>query len=86
MAFDDGPEQYDFRPSDDESELPDDVQEIVERLRDSLTHDMAIRAFRCRVGEEPSDDAELEMFMDELVAEAYNAGYEEWDEDFLVYD
>ena len=45
MSFEDGPEQYDFRPSDEESELPEDVQNIVQRLRESLTYDMALRAF-----------------------------------------
>jgi hypothetical protein len=71
-----GFEEYDDRP---------DVNEAVQRLRDTLTYDMAEKAYRIRHDEEP--DAEtLEAFMEELVNEHYNAGLDEWNDEYLYYD
>ena len=46
---------------------------------------MAEKAYRMRYGEEPEPDT-LDGFMEELVSEHFNAGLDEWDEDFLFYD
>ena len=41
---------------------------------------MASRFIRGRFRQEPPDDPEqLEMVIEELVADAYNSGYEDWD-------
>jgi len=85
--FEYGPEQYDFREPDEEVSLPSDIQAIVEHLRETLTYDMALRAYRCRSGgEDPRDDAEMELFIEELIAEAVNSEYDQWIDEFLEYD
>ena len=86
MSFEDSPEEFDFRDPDEENSLPDDVKAIVEKLRNSLTDEQAKLAYKCRIGQAPESDEELEAFIDELVTEAYNAGYEEWEDDFIDYD
>ena len=86
MSFDDDSEEFDFREPDEETSLPVEVKAIVEKLRDSLTDEQARLAYKCRIGQAPDSDAELEAFIDELVTEAYNAGYEEWDDEFIDYD
>lgn len=86
----DSPEDFDFRDSEDEDdtdELPRDIQSIVEHLRETLTHDMALRAYRCRMdGESPQDDEELEAFMEDLISEAVNDEYDTWDDAFVEFD
>ena len=62
------------------------VQRITAHLRETLTYDMAEKAFRCRNGEESTDENDLELFINELIADAVNAGYDEWDDEFLDYD
>jgi hypothetical protein len=62
-----------------------DLRQIVEHLRDTLTYDMAAKAYRCRFGKE-LDDAEYESFAEDLINEHYNAGLDEWDDDYLYYD
>ncbi|TWT77754.1 hypothetical protein Pla123a_15500 [Posidoniimonas polymericola] len=82
MTYDeDDPESYDFR--DDSESDTTEVDEVVQRLRDTLTHDMATKAYRIRFDKEP-EDAELEEFMDELVNEHYNAGLDEWTDEYLL--
>ena len=58
---------------------------MIEKLRDTLTHDMAARAYRCRHGEEIGEE-DYEWFMDELICEHYEMGFDQWDEDFLYTD
>lgn len=84
VGFQSGSEEYDFRGDEEEAERSD-IGEVVEKLRETLTHDMALKAYRMRHGSDPKDD-ELENFMEELVNEHYNAGLDEWDDDFLYYD
>ena len=62
-----------------------DVSNAVERLRATLTYDMAEKAYRIRFGEDADLD-ELEAFMEELVNEHYNAGLDEWNDEYLYYD
>ena len=83
---DDEPEQFDFQSAEQEPGLAPEVTSVVQKLKETLTYDMALRAYKCRMDQEVPDDDELESFMDELVAEAYNNGYDEWNEEFLVYD
>ena len=70
------PGEHDGRP---------DVDDVVERLRESLTYDMAEKAYRIRYGKEPGAET-LEAFMEELVNEHYNAGLDEWNDEYLYYD
>jgi hypothetical protein len=80
MPFEDGPEEFDFRDeSDDDSGIAPDVADVVDHLRDTLTHDMAMRMIPKRFGVSPADDEELEQLMEELIADAYNDGYDSWD-------
>jgi len=65
--------------------LKRDVEQIVEHLRDTLTHDMAAKAYRCRFGKE-LDDSDYEGFVDELINEHFNAGLDEWTDEYLYYD
>ena len=63
------------------------VQRISAHLRETLTYDMAEKAYRCRNdGADPTDDDDLEQFIEELVADAVNDGYDEWDDEYLDYD
>lgn len=83
-GFEDDSEAYDFR--DDEREADDsEVADVVERLRETLTYDMVLKAYRGRFGCDP-DENELEDFMEDLINEHYNAGLDEWNEDYLYYD
>lgn len=58
---------------------------IVEHLRDTITPEMAEKAYRCRFDRELSED-EYEAFVDQLITEHYNAGLDDWDEKFLFFD
>jgi hypothetical protein len=80
MPSDDAPEDYDFRDEgdDDDGDRPD-VDDIIDHLRDTLTHDMAMRMIPNRLGVTPTNDKELEELMEVLIAEAYNDGFESWD-------
>lgn len=80
IGFEDGPEQYDFRESEEEDSLPIEMQQTIEHLRETLTYDMALAAYRNRLDEEPEDDEDLEAFMESLIADAVNAGCEDWSE------
>ena len=62
-----------------------DLKRAVEHLRETLTNDMAEKAYRCRYGEDP-DDSVLDEFIEELINEHYNAGLDEWDDEFLYTD
>jgi len=62
-----------------------DVERVVQHLRETLTYDMAEKAYRCRHGKAP-DDSELDDFIDELINEHYNAGLDEWNDEYLYYD
>lgn len=75
-------EEFDlYGDSDEEEGLPFHVADVVEYLRETLAPDMAERFIRNRFGQEPPDDPDqLEMVIEELIADAYNAGYEDWDE------
>ncbi len=79
--YDDEPDAYGLGDDDNSSKF----ENIVQHLRDTLTYDMALKAYRIRYEKEP-DDGELETFMDELVAEHYNAGFDEWSDEYLYYD
>ncbi len=50
-----------------------DTDEVVARLRETLTYDMAQKAYRMYYECDCPDD-ELESFMNESVNEHYNAG------------
>lgn len=84
---DDDVEGFDLREddADDADANRPDVEEIVQHLRDTLTADMAIRAYRIRYERDPGPK-ELEDFMEELISEHYNAGQDEWSDDYLYYD
>ncbi len=62
-----------------------DFEQVVEHLRETLTYDMVAKAFRCRYGEE-LDEADYESFAEELINEHYNAGLDEWNDEYLYYD
>ena len=77
MSFEE--DDYDFYDDDEES-LSEDVSDIVDHLRETLTHDMAMRIIPNRFGVTPANDEELEQLMEELIADAYNDGYNSWDD------
>lgn len=80
MPFEDGPEEFDFRnDDDDEVRLSPEINSIVEHLRETLTYDMAHRMIPNRFGVTPTDDVELERLMEELIADAFNDGYDSWE-------
>lgn len=80
-------EDSDEEATDEESEPTEagQVSEVVDRLRETLTYDMAAKAYRSRHGADPDDD-DLESFMEELVNEHFNAGLDEWNDEYLYYD
>ena len=77
---------FDAIGEDDEMDERTDIHEVVEHLRESLTYDMAMKAYECRYGRTPEPSEDLEAFIDELISEAYNAGYDDWNDEFLYYD
>ena len=80
MGFEDGPEEFDYRgDSDEDHGIRPEVADVVEHLRDTLTHDMAMRMIPNRFGVTPANDDELERLMEELIVDAYNDGYDSWD-------
>ena len=83
MTEEDPPESYDFYEEEDEKPVPD--SDVIEKLRDTLTHDMAAKVYRMRHGEDIGED-DYEWFMEELINEHYEMGFDEWDEDYLYYD
>lgn len=69
---------------DFETAIPADLADNVQQLSETLTHDMALNIYRLRTGgEEPTDDADLEMFMEEIIAEAANEECQSWDDFFI---
>ena len=75
-----------FDPDNDEEEedqADSRRSKICNRLDETLTDDMALRAFRSRFDRKPRDGNELELFRGELIADAYNAGYKKWTNDFI---
>ena len=75
-------DEYDpYANNNDGSEsLPDDVAHITSHLRDTLTDDMAVRFIRGRFGHEPPEDPdEFDMVVEELIAEAFDSGCDDWD-------
>jgi hypothetical protein len=62
-----------------------DYERVVQHLRDTITCDMVAKAYQIRFGRE-IDDSEYESFIDELITEHYNAGLDDWDDEFLYYD
>jgi len=85
MAWNDNEPESDDFPDGDTNGSRRDVEEAVQHLRDTLTHNMAIKAYRIRYERDPAPD-ELDAFMEELVSEHYNAGLDNWDEQYLYYD
>jgi hypothetical protein len=79
MPIDDE-DDFDLYGDEPTDELPDDVAAKINHLRDTLTHDMALRIIPNRFGVTPEDDEELEQLMEELIADAFNDGYDSWDE------
>jgi hypothetical protein len=80
MPFEDDPGEFDYRDDDDDEVLlSPEVHSIVDHLRETLTYDMAGQMIRNRFGVTPKDDAELEQLMEELIADAFNDGYDSWD-------
>ena len=66
---------------DDDAQLPNDVSDIADLLRETLTDDMAEAFIRSRFQEEVPDDPEqYQMLVEELIAEAFNDGYDSWDD------
>jgi len=61
------------------------MQQVIEHLRETLMPDMVAKAYRTRFGKE-LDDSEYDDFAAELVSEHYNAGLDEWTDEFLYYD
>jgi hypothetical protein len=81
MTFSDGPEDYDFRgDQDDDVSLDPELNSIVDHLRDTLTHEMAMRIIPNRLGITPQRDENLEELMEVLIADAFNDGYNNWDD------
>lgn len=76
---DDDREVFDCREDENDEGLPGNVAEIIERLRDTLTFDMARRMIPNRFGVTPTSDDEIEALMEELIADAYNDGYDSWE-------
>jgi hypothetical protein len=79
MPFEDGPEEFDFRDDEEEGGLSPEINSIVDHLRETLTYDMAIRMIPNRFGVTPKNDMELDQLMEELIADAFNDGYDSWD-------
>jgi hypothetical protein len=61
------------------------IEQVTEHLRETLTYDMAAKAYQCRYGKDLPDD-EYEEFVNELINEHFNAELDEWDDKFLYYD
>lgn len=81
MPFEVDPKEYDFRDDrNDDEQIRFEVTAVVEHLRETLTHDMAARMIPNRLGVTPSNDKELEEYMEILISEAYNDGYSSWDQ------
>lgn len=79
MPIDDDENEIDFYDDEEES-LSDDVTGTIDHLRETLTHDRAMRIIPNRFGVTPTNDEELEQLMEELIADAYNDGYDSWEE------
>lgn len=80
MPYDDNPAEFDFRDDEDEGAgLSPEINAILDHLRNTLTPDMARRMVPNRFGIIPANDVELERMMEELIADAYNDGYDSWD-------
>lgn len=79
MSFVEDQDDYELF-DDDEDAVSEEVSRSVDHLRDTLTHDMAMRIIPNRFGVTPANDEELEQLMEELIADAYNDGYDNWDD------
>jgi hypothetical protein len=64
---------------------PERIEQIVQHLRDTLTDEMAARAYQIRYAREPSR-AELDAFREELVDEHYDEGFDNWIDRYLYFD
>ena len=59
-------------------------EDKVEHLRETLTEDMVARWWRYRMGAElPNDTMEYDGIREEMITEAYNLGFDEWDDEFV---
>ena len=88
LKIEDDAERFDLR-DEPEAESRPDVEATLDRLRETLTHDMVVRAYTSANGEPPTAD-EAEAYRETLVGEAYNAGISDWNEpgvpEFLDWD
>jgi hypothetical protein len=79
MPIEEEPEEHDFRDELDEVDATrPGVSDVIDHLRDTLTHDMAMRIIPNRLGVTPANDKEFEELMEVLIADAYNDGYDSW--------
>ena len=78
LTIEDDAERFDLRDAEPDDSRPD-VEEALERLRETLSEAAARDGFRSYHGREGTDD-EVDDFRDELVAEAYNSGVTDWDD------
>ena len=76
---------YGDMEEEDAETLPDEMNAIIERLRDTMPYDRAFEMYVRSVGSEPSEQ-ELEEFVDSLIAEQINAGYDNWDEGMIEFE
>ncbi|QDT17475.1 hypothetical protein [Alienimonas californiensis] len=88
LKIEDDAERFDLRDEAPDDTRPD-VEETLEHLRETLTHDLLVRAYVSAHGESPTVD-EAEAYREVLVGEAYNAGISDWNEpgvdEFLDWD
>lgn len=61
------------------------IDEIVRGLRDTLSDDMARKAYGIRHKRQPTS-SELTEFKEQLVKEHYDEGFDQWVEKYLYYD
>lgn len=79
--FDDDEVEFDLYGDmeEDEEVLPDELNALIQQLRETMPYDRAVEMYIRSVGTEPTEE-ELEEFIDSLIAEQINAGYDNWDE------
>jgi hypothetical protein len=61
------------------------IEEIVRGLRDTLSDDMARKAYGIRYKRQPTP-SELTEFKEQLIKEHYDEGFDQWVEKYLYYD
>ena len=64
---------------EEEEDLPDEMNALIEQLRETMPYDRAFEMYVRSVGAEPTEE-ELDEFIDSLIAEQINAGYDNWEE------